>query len=317
MISKTHCNFNRNTLTALGCETVPLVGGLHPFKDGAAELRATAAARAEAGLRPLAGVILATPANPTGAAFTAEQMADLVATARELGVRLISDETYQGLTYGDRSLDVSAVQYGGAPPASSADAEAFATGEWLPGGPIVVGSFSKYHSMTGWRVGWLVAPPELDGAVERLQQNLSICAPSLSQIAALAALTSAEASVELDARADAYSRSRAKVLATLKRIGVDESQVAPADGAFYVYADLSDALRARAARRSVQGETAPLDTETLCKALLTQTRVALTPGTDFEAPGAPEGLRRLRVSYAGPEADVAEALDRIEKWWML
>ncbi|KAG8463830.1 hypothetical protein KFE25_004103 [Diacronema lutheri] len=295
----------RNVLAALGCEAVPLAGGAHPFRDGAAELRATAATRRARGLPPLAGAILASPANPTGTAYSPEQMAELCATARELGLRLVSDETYLGLSY---------------PPAVDVSAALSEPRGGAPGGALIVGSFSKYHSMTGWRVGWLVAPAELDGAVERLQQNLNICAPAISQHAALAALTTPDATAELDARAAVYARSRAVVLGALTRIGVDASRIAPADGAFYVYADVHDALGARAARRAAAAGAAGapvLDAEALCAALLADpdVRVALTPGSDFEAPGAPEGPRRVRLSYAGPPADVAEAMARIESWW--
>lgn len=292
----------RNVLAALGCEVVPLLGGAHPFRDGAAELRATAEDRRARGLSPLRGAILASPANPTGTAYTPAEMVELCATARALGLRLISDETYLGLSYAP-AVDVSAAM--GQPDGGGA------------GGALIVGSFSKYHAMTGWRVGWLIAPPELDGAVERLQQNLNICAPAISQRAALAALTSADAAAELDARAAAYARSRGVVLGALARIGVAGACIAPADGAFYVYADVHDALRARARRLggSDRAGAPPLDAEALCAALLADARVALTPGSDFEAPGAAEGLRRVRLSYAAAPAEIAEAMARIEAWW--
>lgn len=301
----------RNVLSALGCETVPLVGGTHPFRDGAAELRTTAARRLSEGLRPLKGAILASPANPTGTAYSPQQMVELCQTSRELGVRLVSDETYHGLSY-PPAVDVSAAM---AEPAAGSTGGS-ASGE---GGALIVSSFSKYHSMTGWRIGWLVAPPELDSAVERLQQNLNICAPAISQLAAMAALTSHEASAELDARARSYERSRGVVLGALARIGVESACIAPADGAFYVYADVHDALARRHARRQAAGlgaeAPAVLDAEAMCAALLADVRVALTPGSDFEAPGAVEGLRRVRLSYAAAPDVIVEAMMRIEKWF--
>ncbi len=252
----------RNIFGVLGLEAVDL-----PI-DSSNNFAVTAAAVEQAdAARKLDGLLLMSPANPTGAMQSAESLREIAAVCERRGIRLISDEIYHGLTY-DR-------------PAQTALA--------FSDRAIIVNSFSKYYCMTGWRIGWLVVPPELPRVVERLQQSLAISAPTLSQIAAEAAF---DAGDELEAVKAGYRRNRDLLLDGLPSLGLD--QLAPADGAFYIYADVS---------RFTDNSTA------LCHELLHRAGVAATPGVDFDPH---RGARALRLSYAGAETDMVEALKRLK-----
>ena len=217
----------------------------------------------------LNGLIVASPANPTGTILTREELAALADACRAEGAALISDEIYHGLTWaGDEATALEV-----APDA------------------VVINSFSKYFSMTGWRIGWLVVPPHLVRRAEMLAQNLFICASHAGQVAALAALDCAE---ELDAIRDGYARSREVVMAGLRKVGL--TGFAPPEGAFYVYVDIS-----RTGLGSLE----------LSSRLLEEAGAATTPGLDFDPR---RGAGWLRLSYAGTEADVAEGMDRIADW---
>jgi aspartate/methionine/tyrosine aminotransferase len=218
---------------------------------------------------PLAGVLLMSPANPSGTVVTPEALAELADTCRRLGIRLVSDEIYHGLTYG--AAAETALRF---------DDQA-----------VVVNSFSKYWCMTGWRIGWLVVPEELERPVERLAQNLFISAPMLSQVAATAALDARE---ELEEVRAIYGRNRALLLGELPKSGMDS--FLPADGAFYLYADVSRFTN---------------DSPAFARALLQEAGVAATPGVDFDRA---RGHRYLRFSFAGAEAEIAEAVERMKKW---
>jgi aspartate/methionine/tyrosine aminotransferase len=252
----------RNIFSALGVETVELpVNAENGFVMTAAALRR---AHAE---RRLDGVLVMSPANPTGVMMSDAQLRDIALFCAEEGVKLISDEIYHGLTF--------------TRPAQTALA--------FSDQAIVVNSFSKYYCMTGWRVGWLVTPPELIRPIERLQQSLAIAAPTLSQIAARAAFDATE---ELEGIKDIYRRNRDILLNGLPGLGFD--RLAPADGAFYLYADISRWTD---------------DSTRFCQDLLHRAGVAATPGVDFD----PKlGHLSLRLSYAGPEADMVEALTRLK-----
>lgn len=219
--------------------------------------------------RPVAGAVVASPANPTGSMLAAADLAALVVAARDRGIRLISDEIYHGITYGEPA------------------ATALAWGDE----PIVVNSFSKYFSMTGWRLGWLIVPENLVRPIECLAQNLYIAPPSLSQHAALAAF---DAIGELEANVARYAENRALLLDALPRLGLHD--LAPADGAFYLYVDIGHLS---------------LDAARFARRLLAETGVAVTPGNDFD-PLA--GGRWLRLSYAGATAEIAEAIRRFAAW---
>jgi aspartate/methionine/tyrosine aminotransferase len=252
----------RNILAALGVEPVLLeTEAEHRFQP-TPELLEREAGR-------LDGLIVASPSNPTGTMLDRAELQALVDYCSGRGIRFVSDEIYHGIAYGREA--VSAVEL-------SADA-------------IVINSFSKYYSMTGWRLGWMVVPEALRRPVECLCQNLFISAPTLSQLAGVAALG---CRAELDAYVAAYARNRGLLLAELPKAGFD--RLAPADGAFYLYADVS-----------------PLtdDSEAFCRRMLAETGVATTPGIDFDPA---RGHRFLRFSFAGPEADMAEAAARLKGW---
>ncbi len=251
----------RNTLLALGVEPVSIPVG--PESRWAP----TVALVDRAG--PVDGLVVASPSNPTGAVIPAEGLKELAAWCGERDVQLVSDEIYHGITYGHRAE--SALAW-------SADA-------------VVVSSFSKYFSMTGWRLGWIVAPPDLLEAVERLQQNLYICAPTLSQLAAVVAFDCAD---ELDGHVARYAANRRLLLDGLAGAGLRD--VAAADGAFYVYADVTELAA---------------DSMALCRRWLDEAGVATTPGIDFDLAC---GRHFVRFSYSGQADHIGAACERLAAW---
>jgi aspartate/methionine/tyrosine aminotransferase len=252
----------RNMLAALGCRVVELACGPEiRFQPTVAQLDVLD--------EPPAGLIVASPANPTGTMVGADELAALVAWCDAHGTRFISDEIYHGITYG--------------PAAACA---------WSIGNQsIVVNSFSKYFSMTGWRIGWLLVPDELLDAVDRLAGNFTICPPALSQLAAVAAFDSYD---ELDANVARYAANRAMLLDALPAIGLD--RLAPADGAFYVYADVS-------------AWTA--NSLTWAARLLDEAGVALAPGIDFDPV---DGGKFIRMCFAGDGAEIERAVEMLGAW---
>jgi aspartate/methionine/tyrosine aminotransferase len=258
----------RNILSALGCEVVALPCGPQTrFQPTVRMLEETHATQA------LDGVIVASPANPTGTMVDADELAAIARWCALHGVRLISDEIYHGITYTD------------APVATAA--------RFLDSGAIVVNSFSKYWAMTGWRVGWLVLPPDLAACVEALAGNIALCPPALAQHAATAAL-GPEGMAAARVQADGYAEVRTLLLDRLPQLGWTD--VAPVDGAFYLYADVS---------------ASGLDSPTWCARLLDEAGVALTPGTDFDPV---DGHRHVRLSFASSVDVVEQAVDRIVVW---
>lgn len=262
----------RNTLEALGCRVLDLdCGPENRYQPTVAQLDALPE-------KP-AGLVLASPANPTGTIVPADELAAIARWCEANDCLLISDEIYHGITYGEPGRC-----------AWETSREA-----------VVVGSFSKYFSMTGWRLGWALLPAHLQRPVELLLGNLNLCPPAVSQAAALAALTPA-ADAELRAHVERYAANRQVVLDALPGIGVHD-QVAP-DGAFYAWVDLSHLTT---------------DTMTWCARLLDETGVALTPGVDF-APARPggdprlDGNRFVRLSFAGRTDDVIEGLQRVGRF---
>jgi len=214
----------------------------------------------------LAGLMIASPGNPTGTMLGHDQMAALVAATQARGISLISDEIYHGLHYGERG--VSALE--------------------ITDDVYVINSFSKYFSMTGWRVGWMVVPEDHVRIVERIAQNMFICPSHAGQVAALAALDCTD---ELEANRAVYAQNRALMLEGLPKAGFD--RIAPPDGAFYVYADVSDLTD---------------DSRAFAAEILAQAGVAVTPGMDFDPV---RGHHTLRFSYARASADIAEGLARL------
>lgn len=256
----------RNTLIALGIEAVPVPVGPPTRWAPTAELLD------EAG--HLDGLVVASPSNPTGTVLDDAALSALVLHCERRGIRLIADEIYHGITYG-----------GAAPSVLSHTADA-----------VVINSFSKYYSMTGWRLGWMVVPDGLHDAVERLQQNLFICAPHVSQVAGLAAF---ECRAELDAHVERYARHRRLLIDGLAAAGI--ADIAEADGAFYVYADVAAVLAARGVGTSMA----------LCRTWLDELGVASTPGLDFDLA---RGNDFVRFSYAGDPADIAQACTLLGGW---
>ncbi|CAN5515498.1 pyridoxal phosphate-dependent aminotransferase [soil metagenome] len=256
----------RNILTALGCEVVDLPCGPETRFQPTAEMLAAVHP-------PLDGVIVASPANPTGTVIPPEELAAIASWCADTGVRLISDEVYHGLVYP------------GAPQTSCA---------WSTSrDAVIVNSFSKYFAMTGWRLGWLVVPKSLQRAVDRLTGNFTICPPVLSQIGAVAAFTP-QSIAESDGHLRHYVANRELLLNGLRDIGID--RLAPTDGAFYVYADVSHLTD---------------DSLSFCEKLLAETGVAIAPGIDFDTT---RGGSFVRLSFAGPTSDVTEAVDRLGGW---
>lgn len=260
-----------NILTALDLEVVELdCGPEERFQPTVAQLEQEHAAS------PLAGLVVASPANPTGTMFAPGQLAEIAAWCAHHGVRLVSDEIYHGITFGPR-----AEEWGG-DCAWTTDRSG-----------LVVSSFSKFWGMTGWRLGWALVPDDLVAAFEALGGNLALCPPVPAQHAALEAFTD-EAYAEGRAALADYAEARAVVLARLDELGwVD---VAPADGAFYVYARITPVL----------GEFA--DSRAWCDALLEAEGVAVTPGVDFDRV---HGDQAIRISLAAGRAAVDQALERI------
>ena len=219
--------------------------------------------------KPVQGVLVASPANPTGTMIRGDTLAALVAAAESEGIRFISDEIYHGLDY----------------------AFAAQTAARLSERAVIINSFSKYFCMTGWRVGWMVVPPVLVRPVERLQQNLAISVPTLSQIAAQAAF---DGRAEMEAVKHGYEENRRILIEGLPAAGLD--RFLPVDGAFYLYADVS-----RFSNGSFDFATRMLE----------EAGVAATPGIDFDPV---RGQNFIRFCYAGSAADMREAVARIGGW---
>ncbi len=259
----------RNVLAALGCEVVEVATGpetrFQPTVDQVAELAAS-----PGGLK---GLVVASPANPTGTMLLPSELAALATYCEENGVQLISDEIYHGIEYplaGEERLARSAWE-------TSREA-------------VVFCSFSKYFSMTGWRIGWMLVPARLRRAVDVLAGNFTICPPVLAQRACVAAFGD-DAYAELDGHVARYAGNRRLLLDGLARLGV--TGLAPADGAFYAYADVGHLTS---------------DSMAFAHDVLARTGVALATGVDFDTV---DGGRFVRFSFAGPESRIVEALARL------
>jgi aspartate/methionine/tyrosine aminotransferase len=254
----------RHILTALGQTPVPLA------TDAAGRWMPTAgqidaAVRREA----IAGVVIASPANPTGTMLEPGRLAEIADVCKRNRIWFVSDEIYHGLTYG------------------MAEQTALAH----LGEAVVINSFSKYFSMTGWRVGWLVVPEALVRPIERLAQNLYISPPTVAQVAAIGAFDGID---ELEANKRVYAENRALLLDALPKVGL--AGILPADGAFYLYVDVGDLTA---------------DSVAFTKQMLDDIGIAATPGLDFDAE---RGARYVRFCYAGTTADMAEAVRRLGSW---
>ena len=253
----------RNVLKALHMQPVELDCG------EAERFQLTAAAIAALDPAPH-GVIVASPANPTGTVIAPDEMDRIAAICRTRGIQIISDEIYHGISYVGPVRSVLA---------SAPDA-------------LIVNSFSKYYSMAGWRLGWLVVPPALVAPARARMGNLFLTPPSLAQHAGLAAM---DCQAELDGHVAAYARNRALMLEGMGRLGL--RHIAPPDGAFYIYADVGHLTQ---------------DSLAFCRRMLEETGVATAPGIDFDPL---HGHRFMRFSFAVSTALVEEALARLEPWF--
>ena len=252
----------RHIATAVGLEPVPIEAGPETrFQPSVALLDAIEG--------PIDGLVVASPSNPAGTMLSPDDLAELAVYCAHRGIRLVSDEIYHGICFG----------YDAACAAAYSETA------------IVINSFSKYFSMTGWRLGWMVVPEDLLRSIESLAQNLFISPPTLSQRAALATFDCYD---ELDANVARYARNRELLLEALPKAGFD--RLAPADGAFYIYADVSAMTN---------------DSEDFCRHMLQELGVAVTPGIDFD-PG--RGNTFVRFSFAGSTEDMAEAARRLQDW---
>jgi aspartate/methionine/tyrosine aminotransferase len=254
----------RHILKALGCEPV-LIETMAADRHALSPDALLAAHRR----KPLSGVLVASPANPTGTMMTGEALSALIAAAEAEGIRFISDEIYHGLDYAFPAVTAAS----------------------LSPRALIINSFSKYFCMTGWRVGWIVAPETLVRPIERLQQNLSISVPTLSQIAAEAAF---DGHAEMDAVKRGYEENRRILIEGLPKAGLEH--FLPADGAFYLYADVSKFTT---------------DSFEFTRRMLEETHVAATSGIDFDPV---HGKSFVRFSYARSAADMTEAVARIGRW---
>jgi aspartate/methionine/tyrosine aminotransferase len=254
----------RHILTALGCEPVLIetTGETRHALTGEVLLAVHRKS-------PLKGVLVGSPANPTGTMMSREALTHLMAAAQAAGIRFISDEIYHGLDYAFPAV----------------------TAAELSEHALVINSFSKYFCMTGWRVGWMVVPEPLVRPIERLQQNLAISVPTLSQIAAEAAFEGRE---EMEAIKRGYLENRSILIDGLPKAGL--TKFLPADGAFYLYADVSDFTS---------------DSFDFARQMLEQAHVAATPGVDFDPF---HGRNFVRFSYARSADDMREAVARIARW---
>lgn len=251
----------RNMFTALGIEPVYL------RTTQATRFQPTTEMLASAG--KLDGLLIASPANPSGTMLTGSAMESIVRYCNSNDVRLISDEIYHGITYDRPAETVLGRSHGG----------------------LVLNGFSKFYGMTGWRLGWMVLPEDLTEPIERLSQNLYISANAVSQRAAVEAFDCTD---ELEANVEVYRRNRALLLDALPKVGIDD--LAPADGAFYIFANVSKLTN---------------DSSEFCSRLLNETGVAITPGIDFDTE---RGSAYVRISFAGETDTIREATRRLVSW---
>jgi aspartate/methionine/tyrosine aminotransferase len=253
----------RNTVIALNLTPLEMVCGAETrFQISAAQIEA---------LEPApAGLILASPANPTGTIIPEAELRAIVEVCDRRGIRIISDEIYHGLSYGESTHSI--LEF-----ASSS---------------LIINSFSKYFSMAGWRLGWLVAPDDLVDAVRARMSNLFLTPPSLAQHAGLAAL---DCIPELEGHVQAYRENRQILLEALPHLGL--TRIAPPDGAFYIYADVAHLTE---------------DSMALARQLLTDTGVATAPGKDFDPV---QGHRHLRFSFAASTPEIIDAVARMKPWF--
>ena len=254
----------RNILKSLGVEVIELQTGFETNFQPNPELLDRAAV-----LGALDGLIVASPSNPSGTMIQAPELKALVNYCKDKSIRLISDEIYHGITYENSAETVLKFSKES----------------------IVINSFSKYFSMTGWRLGWMIVPEDLLRSIECLAQNFFISPPTLSQIAAIKAF---ECQQELKGHVKCYAENRKLLLSQLPQVGF--KTLAPVDGAFYIYADIRNLTN---------------DSREFCQRMLTETGVATTPGVDFDPK---RGRHYIRFSFAGNIQTISGAIERLNQW---
>lgn len=270
------CYRNIMKATGLECVTLPVNS---QYKVTASSLQQEIDRRKALGVKALKGLILSSPSNPTGVMLSPKELEELCQLCTQEDIMFLSDEIYHGITYGTQQ---------------ESTAVAFSDNA------IVINSFSKYYSMTGWRLGWMIVPDNFVDVFNRLSQNIYINAPTLSQIAASRAFD-ADVTKELELNVARYAASRDVVLQCLEELGLSD-KAAPSDGAFYIYVDLKDC-----------GVT---DTPSMCYRLLEEVGVAITPGVDFEDPSTGLGKQRVRFSYSRSTEEVTEGMKRFKEWML-
>jgi len=271
----------RNILGALGVDLANVKINSE-FKLTAKELRDEIEYRKEHDWKKISGLILSSPSNPTGAMLTPQELKELCELCDEEGIQFLSDEIYHGISYGKEE----------------------ATALSFSSNVVVINSFSKYYSMSGWRLGWMVLPNHLIDPINSLQQNMFINAPTISQTAALKCWDD-DTIAELEKHVAKYKTSRSIILNELEQIPqINPKNIAPADGGFYVYIDLGE-----------ENVAPGMGSVAMSKALLEEEHVAFTPGNDFEDPNGDLGDRRFRISYAGGVENAKEGLKRFRRFW--
>lgn len=271
----------RNILGSLGVKLANVKIN-DDFKLTATELRVEIERRQHAQEESIKGLILSSPGNPTGAMLSPKELKELCALCDEESIQFLSDEIYHGICYGKEE----------------------STALSFSSNAIVINSFSKYYSMSGWRLGWMIIPEHLIEPINALQQNMFINAPTISQMAACECWND-ETIKELEGHISKYRESRQIILNALAEIKeINPRNIAPADGGFYVYVDLGN-----------ENVTEGFGSVEMCKNFLEDYHVAFTPGNDFEDPNDNLGGRRFRISYSGGTETVKEALARFRHFF--
>jgi len=327
----------RNILQALGCE-IATIAINDEYKITSKELKREIEERKKGGeYKPIKGLILSSPSNPTGSMLTPSEIRELCQLCNQENIIFMSDEIYHGISYGNvpeaTALQYATADYGG----DDDDASCSNNNTNVNENIVIINSFSKYYSMPGWRLGWMVVPPRFVQAINKLQQNMFINAPTVSQTAALKCwdedtireleshVTKYRANRELilsrfdsssekttdDVHSNTGDDGTATTFSVLKGLTL-EKNVAPADGGFYVYVDLGEN------NICIDDDAEQnLDSVTMCEELLARYYVAFTPGIDFEDPNCSKrlGHRRFRISYAGGTENIRKAMDKFTEFW--
>jgi aspartate/methionine/tyrosine aminotransferase len=315
----------RNILQALGCQIATCPINVE-YKLTSIELQIEIDIRKKQNKPKIKGLILSSPSNPTGSMLTPTEIYDLCLLCNKENIVFISDEIYHGISFGDVK-EATALQYAGC----RSTASSRTTGRTTESNNantentniIIINSFSKYYSMPGWRLGWMVVPKQYVQSINKLQQNMFINAPTISQTAALECFNNLHTTEELEKHVTKYTINRKLILnifitGQLKGLSLDKN-VAPADGGFYIYVDLGDDnICVYKNNNNNEDENVDLGSVTMCDKFLDEYYVAFTPGIDFEDPNDLKnnlGNRRFRISYAGSTENINKAMNKFIIFW--